>query len=123
MVQKPGKSVAITANRVARLFRLLQYVSAAPKTRAFVVRHLKIDTRSFYRDLEQLRILGVKIRYEAQKYTLRQSLDEALAKLPCPDPGLSFHEAIVLSKGSTKAHKKLKKFVDRLKGRSGGRTS
>jgi hypothetical protein len=119
MAQKPQKAVAITAKRVARFYRLLQHLAAGPKARAFVVKRLKIDARSFYRDLEQLRVMGVGIRHEDGKYTLRQTLVEALGKLPCPDPHLSLQEAIVLSKGSSAAHRKLKKFVDQIRGKSG----
>ena len=118
MLQPSRPVIGITSQRISRLYRLLQFLAAQPRTRPALLRRLKLDIRGFYRDLEKLREFAVPITFHQQKYHLGEALDAALARLPCPDPGLSFHEAIVLSKGTTAAHRKLKHFVASLKGKS-----
>ena len=69
-----------------------------------------IDVRGFYRDLEALRGLGVEIVFaDDNRYSLVIDLDEALARLPFPDPGLNFRDVQQLAKGETAAHRKLKR--------------
>ena len=102
--------VSLTSLRAARLFRLLTLLGSGPQTRSFLLRRLKLDIRGFYRDLETLKALGIEwtTTDDDPKYALIGELDEALAKLPFPDPGLNFRDAQQLSNGSTAAHRKLK---------------
>jgi predicted DNA-binding transcriptional regulator YafY len=109
-----ASAITLTPLRAARLYRLLTLLGAGPQTRNFLLRRLKIDVRGFYRDLETLGLLGIDITAtgDETRYTLVGELDEALAKLPFPDPGLNVRDALQLSNGSTAAHRKLKQRVN-----------
>jgi predicted DNA-binding transcriptional regulator YafY len=104
----------VTADRAARLNRLLQFLRSAPQSRESLLRHLGLNVRGFYRDLETLHKLGIPIALSQQGYWLAVALQEALNRLPFPDPGLTFSEAVQLSKGRTGAHRKLKRVIARL---------
>ena len=105
-----ASAVSLTSLRAARLYRLLTLLGTGPQTRTFLLRRLKIDIRGFYRDLETLDLLGIAVETtgDEPKYALVGELDDALAKLPFPDPGLNFRDAQQLALGSTAAHRKLK---------------
>lgn len=99
----------LTGHRAARLFRLLTLLGEGPITRKQILRKLRIDVRGFYRDLEALRGFGVEVCFgDDNRYGLAIDLNEALARLPFPDPGLNFREVQQLVKGETPAHRKLK---------------
>lgn len=102
--------VTLTSLRAARLYRLLRLLGSGPQKRATLTRRLKLDVRGFYRDLEALRLLGIEVTTagEQTRYRLVGELDEALAKLPFPDPGLNFRDVQQLANGNTAAHRKLK---------------
>ena len=109
-----ASTVTLTPLRAARLYRLLTLLGTGPQTRNFLLRRLKIDVRGFYRDLEALRLLEIDITMtgDETRYALVGELDDALAKLPFPDPGLNVRDALQLSNGSTAAHRKLKQRVN-----------
>jgi predicted DNA-binding transcriptional regulator YafY len=111
----------ITAPRASRLYRLLVILGDGPTTQAALVRRLKLDDRGFYRDLRLLRSLGIGVTAADARYRLDDSLDEALARLPVPDPQLSVREAQLLAKGTTPAHRKLRRQLDALTGRPSAR--
>lgn len=116
-------TVTLTAPRAARLYRLLTLLGAGPQTRAALLRRLKIDVRGFYRDLESLRALGIDVSTSGDdpKYALDGELDDALEKLPFPDPGLNVRDALQLANGTTAAHRRLKQRVNSfLNGTRGG---
>jgi hypothetical protein len=116
-------AVSLTSLRAARLYRLLTLLGNGPQTRAFLLRRLKLDVRGFYRDLEAIRTLGIEVTTtgDETKYALDGALDDALAKLPFPDPGLNVRDALQLSVGSSAAHRKLKQRVNSfLNGPRGG---
>src|SRR5260370_10357791 len=92
----------LTAERVARLYKLLRLLSA-PQKRQALTRRLRIDVRGFYRDLESLRTLGVAATLEDGRYRLDETMDAALAWLPFPDPQLTCVEALTVAKGRTAA--------------------
>jgi hypothetical protein len=118
-----ASAVSLTSLRAARLYRLLTLLGTGPQTRGFLLRRLKLDVRGFYRDLEALRALDIEVTTggEEAKYALVGELDDALAKLPFPDPGLNVRDALQLSNGSTAAHRKLKQRVNSfLNGPRGG---
>jgi predicted DNA-binding transcriptional regulator YafY len=103
----------LTASRAARLYKLLTLLDDGPQTRHKLLTRLRLDVRGFYRDLEAVRALGIEITSSPEnKYTLAGDLDEALARLPFPDPGLSVHDALQLANGSTAAHRKLRRRID-----------
>jgi predicted DNA-binding transcriptional regulator YafY len=105
--------VILTAPRAARLYKLLTLLGPGPQTRRFLLTRLKIDIRGFYRDLEALRGLGIEVAAGADnKYSLADTLDAALARLPFPDPGLNVRDALQLASGHTPAHRKLRQRVN-----------
>lgn len=111
--RKPGVAAFIlTAPRAARLYRLLTVLGDGPQTRRVLLLRMKVDVRGFYRDLELLRDLRIDISLgHDNRYSLPISLDESLARLPFPDPGLSVRDVLQLCNGSTSAHRKLKQSV------------
>ena len=115
-------AISLTSLRAARLYRLLTLLRGGPQTRASLLRRLKLDVRGFYRDLESLRTLGIEVSAgDDTKYVLVGEVDDALAKLPFPAPGLNVRDALQLANGSTSAHRKLKQRVNSfLNGPRGG---
>lgn len=115
-------TVSLTSLRAARLYRLITLLGTGPQTRAALLRRLKLDVRGFYRDLEALRTLGIEVGAgDDTKYVMAGAVDDALARLPFPDPGLNVRDALQLANGSTAAHRKLKQRVNSfLNGPRGG---
>jgi predicted DNA-binding transcriptional regulator YafY len=107
----------VTAERAARLYRLLQLLGAGPQTRDVLMRRLKLDIRGFYRDLELLRDAGIAVPLAEGRYRLNGNADAAVARLPFPDPLLTLGEAEQLAKGRTAAHRKLKSQITAIVGR------
>jgi len=106
----------VTADRAARLYRLLQFLARGPRTREALRRAVRLDVRGFYRDLELLRASSIPVTLENSRYSLQQSLRQAISLLPFPDPALTLGEAVVLAKGRTPAHRKLKQQVKEITG-------
>lgn len=105
--RRPGPP-AITPGRAARLYHLLSLTAAGTRSRAVLIKKLKVDLRGFYRDLGFLRDLSIELTCDGDKYRLVGDLDAAFHRLPFPDPGLSLRDAILLAEGRTAAHRKLK---------------
>lgn len=119
MASKPrsprsAEPAGVTDERFTRLYRLLQLLAAAPQKRETLLRRLRLDVRKFYRDLELLRHAGITTELQKGRYTLRGDLDEAVARLPFPDPHLSVGEAFQLAKGRSAAHRSLKARIAQL---------
>lgn len=106
----------VTADRAARLYRLLRLLATGPKTRSVLRRSLHLDVRGFYRDLELLRESSIRITHARGRYWLRQRLPQATARLPFPDPALTLGEALRLASGRTAAHRKLRRLVKQITG-------
>jgi predicted DNA-binding transcriptional regulator YafY len=104
----------MTADRVARVYRLLILLAKAPQTREQLTRRLRLRIRGFYRDLDILRAVGIETETKYGHYILRENPRKALERLPFPDPGLNLREAIQLSKGRTPAHRKLRAQINRI---------
>jgi hypothetical protein len=102
----PSRSV--TPERAARLFLLIQLVGRSPQTRQSLIRRLGLDIRGFYRDLELLRDSRISLAVRNQRYVLEVGLDDAVSRLPFPDPCLTVGEALELARGRSAAHRKLK---------------
>ncbi len=105
---------AVTAERAARLYRLLLLLGKGPQTRTALARHVRLDVRGFYRDLELLRAAGIAVGLQTRHYVLEQPLVQALARLPFPDPHLTLGEAQQLAKGRSAAHRKLKEMLGQI---------
>jgi predicted DNA-binding transcriptional regulator YafY len=108
---RPAKLQALTAQRAARLCKLLRLLRTGPQTRAALTRRLALDVRGFYRDLEWLRKFGISVVMADGRYRLDEDAEKAIARLPLPDPQLTLGEASQLAKGRTAAHRKLKGLV------------
>ena len=105
--------ITLTAQRAARLYKLLTLLGESPLTRRSLLSRMKIDVRGFYRDLEALRGFRIEIGLGLDhRYALPLKIDDALARLPYPDPGLSVRDVLQLCNGSTAAHRKLKQSVN-----------
>ena len=110
----------LTAARAARLYKLLALLADAPRTRQKLLTRTKLDVRGFYRDLEALRRYKIAVASQPDgKYALAGELDEALGRLPFPDPGLSVQDALQLANGTSAAHRKLRQRVNTFLGTSG----
>src|SRR3954471_18860699 len=96
--QRPARSSALTPERLRRLYRLLRVLADKPLRRDALAARLKVGLRKFYRDLQALRALGIDVQLQNERYALGEPLDKLLDRLPFPDPGLSFGEAMHLSK-------------------------
>ena len=101
----------VTAERAARLYRLLKLLAGGPQTRGTLIRRLRLDIRGFYRDLVLLRDSGIDLTLANRRYGLAEDVGKAIARLPFPDPRLSLAEAVQLSRGRTQAHRKLKQQI------------
>jgi predicted DNA-binding transcriptional regulator YafY len=109
----PGEAArAVTPERAARLYRLIQILAAGPQTRDALRRRLSLDVRSFYRDLELLRASGIEVPMEDRRYRLVSAEAAAVALLPFPDPRLRLGEVVQLAKGKTAVHRKLRQLLD-----------
>jgi len=117
VIQRKAAKPALTADRMARLYRMAQLLGTGPKTRSALLKKLKVDVRGFYRDFEKIRAFGVPMELHDGRYVLLEPVEEALARLPFPDPGLSVQEALQLAKGRTPAHRKLRKRIEELLGK------
>jgi hypothetical protein len=103
----------LTAIRIARLYKLLMLIADGPQPRQRLQTRLKIDMRGFYRDLEALRGLGIEIiAGSGSTYMLIENLDDALARMPFPDPGLNVRGVLNLARGTSPAHRKLRQRID-----------
>jgi predicted DNA-binding transcriptional regulator YafY len=107
---------SVTLERASRLSKLLKLIAKTPRTREVLLGRLHLDVRGFYRDLKLLRDRGVLLSVDRDSYRLLEPLDDARAKLPSPDPLLSVADLRVLGKGTSDAHKKLRKLYDALVG-------
>jgi hypothetical protein len=108
---RPTTAQAVTAQRAARLCKLLRLLGGGPQTRSALARRLRLDVRGFYRDLDLLRGVGITVTLEAGRYSLDGDAEKAIARLPFPDPHLTLGEAVQLAKGRTLSHRKLKEQI------------
>ena len=110
---EPVAQVSLTPSRAARLYKLLTLLEDGSQTRTALLKKLKLDVRGFYRDLEALRGFEIDITStDGTKYALAGNLDDALSRLPFPDPGLNLRDALQLANGTTTAHRKLRQRIN-----------
>jgi predicted DNA-binding transcriptional regulator YafY len=119
MAKKPSRrpsalAKTVTAERAARLYRLLKLIGAKPQSRDALRRRLRLDLRGFYRDLELLREAGIELALIKGRYLLERKVTDVLNRLPFPDPRLTLGEAIQLAKGRTSSHRKLRQQIARI---------
>lgn len=104
----------ISTDRAGRLYRLLRLLSGGPTARPALLKRLRVGMRTFYRDVDLLRECGVEIETGNGGYALRESLEQALDRIPFPNPELTFGDVLVLMKGRSTSHQKLRRHFDSL---------
>lgn len=107
-------SASVTPDRFIRLYRMVTLLASGPQSRETLTRLLKLDVRGFYRDLEVLRSSGVSISLALGRYILDGDADDALARLPFPDPRLTLGAARALAKGRSAFHRALAETIARI---------
>ena len=105
--QRRRPVVQITLGRASRLHRLVTMLQAEATSREALLERLAIGLRTFYRELDLLKKCGIKVKREGKTYILRSTMAEAEARLPFPDPQLSFAEMAELAKLSGEAARRL----------------
>jgi hypothetical protein len=116
-VRRPKKVVpspeprSVSLERAVRLYRAVHLLAEGSRTRRSLLQSLKIDIRTFYRDLELLRDCQINVVLEGRHYRLVTPPAAARDALPFPDAGLSLGEAQILAKGRTKVHRKLRELL------------
>lgn len=108
------KRIKISGSRAGRLYKLLTLLASGSTLRPQLLKKLKVGMRTFYRDVDLLRDCGVSIETEDSGYALSERLEDALGKLPFPDPELTFSDVLILMKGRTNSHSKLKNLLTEL---------
>jgi predicted transcriptional regulator len=117
MAKKSSKSaVIVTPDRVRRLYRLVKWLGEAPQSRTSLARRLRLNIRTFYRDLTVLEDLGIIVDQDDGKYKLRGQAEQVAQRLPFPDPALTLAEARQLAKGKSPGHRKIKAQIDFIEG-------
>jgi hypothetical protein len=111
---EPEERPGVTPERFSRLYKMVQFLGSGPKTRARLTRHLALDVRGFYRDLELLRSAGIKVVLDEGRYTLTEEAEAVVERLPYPDPRLTLGEMRRLARGKTSLHRGLREQIDRL---------
>jgi hypothetical protein len=107
---------AVTAERFARLHRLVKLLATGEHTRDKLTKQLGLDVRGFYRDLEMLRGVTIPVKFLDGRYSLGEPAEAAIGRLPFPDPHLSLGEVRQLAKGKSQLHKALQAQIDELLG-------
>jgi predicted DNA-binding transcriptional regulator YafY len=107
-------SKSVSLERASRLYQLVKLLASGPKTRTVLLRRLHIDIRTFYRDMEVFRECRIAVRLDDRKYLLDEKVEQAIARLPFPDPNLTLGEAVQLAKGRSPVHRKLAKLVKQI---------
>jgi hypothetical protein len=108
----PSPPPLVTPDRAARLCRLLRLIEGTGQPRPALLKKLKLDVRGFYRDLKTLRESGIDVELARGRYALQGDLDDAVSRLPFPDPRLTLGEAIQLAKGRTAVHLKIRRQIE-----------
>ena len=88
----------ITFARASRIHRLVRLLTESPRRRDDLLADLQIGLRTFYRELELLQRRGLKVSRLLKDYRIKGTLAAAEARLPFPDPQLSFAEMAELAK-------------------------
>ncbi len=114
MPSKKTAAVAVTTDRAQRLYRMLKLLGKGPQTRLALTRKLRLAVRGFYRDLEILREVGIRVKLHESRYQLQDDLADALERLPFPDPNLTLGEARLLGRGRLGVHRKIKNLLEKI---------
>jgi len=105
---------SVKADRFVRLVRLLRHLGGSSRTRAMLLRWLRLDIRAFYRDLTLLRSAGIHISLDKGRYVLTEPIDMVLPRLPFPDPRLTLGEVQELARGKGAGARRLAGQLEKL---------
>ncbi len=117
MAKKSTAIVGVTPDRARRLFRLLKMLASSAQSRTALAKKLRLNVRTFYRDLILLEEMGIRIDQKDGTYQLHGALAVALERLPFPDSALTLGEArqLARSKKST-GQQKIKAQIEFVEG-------
>ncbi len=104
----------VTMDRLRRLAKLIKLLGKNYKPRAFLLEKLKVDQRSFFRDIKLLRGRGIGITIVEEKYKLDVTPEEAFDLLPAPPLEISMADLKVLAKGNNELHRRMQLIVEKL---------
>jgi hypothetical protein len=107
-------AIHITLPRAARLHRLVRTLGQISPERDELLTRMGLGLRTFYRELELLRRVGVRVRLVQKRYVLVGTAEEALGKLPFPDPQLTFAEMAELSRCPGPTAQRLAELLERV---------
>lgn len=102
----------ITLERASRLHHFVSLLGETPRPRDELLSRLAIGLRTFYRELELLKRLSIRIRFENRRYRLLGPVEAAAGDLPFPDPQLNFKEMKELSEHPGPAAERLRDLLD-----------
>jgi hypothetical protein len=114
-------SVEITLGRAARLRRFVSLLAQKPRTRDEVLRELGIGLRTFYRELDFVKRLGIRVGRKDRAYSLQTTTEKAEGLLPFPDPQLSFAEVAELARHPGEAARRLAGLLARVSNHPGAK--
>ncbi|MGL4465327.1 MAG: hypothetical protein ACRC1K_24490 [Planctomycetia bacterium] len=103
-----NRPAGITSDRTGRLYKMLKMLAKSTVERDKILKRLSVGARTFYRDLDVLRECGIRVVAADDGYQLLDDFEQAIGRLPFPDPGLTYAEAAALVRGRTTAHVRLK---------------
>jgi hypothetical protein len=105
---------AITEERFTRLYRLLHLLGKVSRRREWLIKQLNLDVRGFYRDLEFLRTVGIKVGLDEGGYHLAAPVKDTVSRLPFPDLHLTVGEVRQLAHGKLAVHRRVRKQIAKL---------
>ena len=108
--------IQVTRRRASRLHALVRLLEERPRTRDELLMALNLGLRTFYRELDLLMRLGVKIRHKERLYSLAPDAREPAGRLPFPDPQLSFAEIAELARCDCEAGRRLAALLESVAG-------
>ena len=109
-----GRRIAaeVTSGHAARLLRFVTLLGRGPRGSEEILGELGVGVRTFYRELALVKKHGIRVARRGRAYTLLTPPEEAEARLPFPDPQLSFAEMAELSRHPGEAAQRLARLLD-----------
>ena len=104
----------LTPQRAARLCKLLRLLRDGPQTCTMLIRRLPARCARLLSRSGMAAPFGIAVLMANSRYHLEEDAEKVIARLPFPDPQLTLGEAMLLAKGRTAAHRKLKEQISRI---------
>ena len=109
-----SEAPAVTADRAARLYRMLRLVAASPPDARFPDAPAAPERSGILPRPGGAPRRGIPLEARASRYTLQDDLNAAVTRLPLPDPHLTLGEAMKLPRRRLRAHRKLKGLIEQV---------